>query len=188
MREQGIALIIESKSNATGQALAQRMVAEIGNRSQTLRTGVGQTTNDKSLRRVYDEALEAAMIGGQFSGMPVTCFWELGLLDWLYRLPADVLAANPYLAKIEALAEHDRKNNSDLARTLAAYLDYNGALAEAASALSVHRNTMLYRLGRIESILGVDLRNVSQRLNLHVAVKAYYLRATQTTKLSSASL
>jgi len=46
---------------------------------------------------------------------------------------------------------------------------------------------MLYRLGRIEAILGVDLRDVTQRLNLHVAVKAYYLRSTQITKLSSAS-
>lgn len=174
-REKGIALIVESKTNAVGQALAQKMVIEIGNRSQQLRVGVGQTTDGKSLRRVYDEAVEAADIGGRLNGVPVTCFWELGLLDWLYRLPPETVQANPYFAIVEALAEHDRKTNSDLARTLAAYLDHGGALAEAALTLNVHRNTMLYRLGRIEEITKVDLRDVSQRLNLHVAMKRYQL-------------
>ncbi len=187
IRGQGIALIVESKTNAAGQALAQKMVIEIGNRSQPLRAGIGQTTNDKSLRRAYDEAVEAAEIGGRLDGAPVTCFWELGLLDWLYRLPSEAVQANPYFAIIESLVEHDHKANSDLTRTLTAYLDHGGALAEAASALNVHRNTMLYRLGRIEEIAKVDLRDVNQRLNLHVAMKAYYLRSTQTTKLSSAS-
>jgi purine catabolism regulator len=176
-REKGIALIVESKTNAAGQALAQKMVAELGSRvwvgiSQT--TPAGGSANDKSLRRVYDEAVEAADIG-RLNGANVTCFWELGLLDWLYRLPPEVVQANPYFAIVEALAEHDRKANSDLTRTLAAYLDHGGALAEAASALNVHRNTMLYRLGRIEEIAKVDLRDVNQRLNLHVAVKAYQL-------------
>ncbi|MEK7325639.1 MAG: PucR family transcriptional regulator ligand-binding domain-containing protein, partial [Chloroflexota bacterium] len=171
-REKGIALIVESRTNAAGQALAQKVMAELGSRGWV---GISQTTNDKSLRRVYDEAVEAADIGKRLNGATVTCFWELGLLDWLYRLPSEAVRANPYFAIVQALAEHDRKANSDLTRTLAAYLDHGGALAEAASALNVHRNTMLYRLGRIEEITKVDLRDVNQRLNLHVAVKAYQL-------------
>jgi purine catabolism regulator len=173
-REKGLAVVIESKSNAAGQTLAGRLVAELGSRSQPMTVGLGGTTNDESLRQAYDEAFEAADIGARM-GMTTACFWELGLLDWLYRLPPETLQANPYFTKVEALAEHDRKNNSDLVRTLAAYLDHGGALAEAAAALSIHRNTMLYRLGRIEEILGVDLRQVNQRLNLHVAVKGYQL-------------
>jgi len=70
----------------------------------------------------------------------------------LYRLPPEAVKANPYFGIIESLVEHDHKANSDLTRTLATYLDHGGALAEAASALNVHRNTMLYRLGRIEEI------------------------------------
>lgn len=174
-REKGIAVVIESKSIAGGQALAQQMAAELGSQAQTLTIGISQTTNDRSLRRVYDEAFEAATIGARL-GMATAPFWELGLLDWLYRLPPEALEANPYFAKVQELAEHDRKNRGDLVRTLAAYLDHGGALAEAASVLSVHRNTMLYRLNRIEEILGTDLREVNQRLNLHVAVKGYQLK------------
>ncbi|MEP7357201.1 MAG: helix-turn-helix domain-containing protein [Anaerolineales bacterium] len=49
-------------------------------------------------------------------------------------------------------------------------------MAEAAGTLTVHRNTLLYRLGRIGEIIDVDLRDVEQRLNLHVALKAYRLK------------
>jgi purine catabolism regulator len=77
---------------------------------------------------------------------------------------------------VQALAEHDRKSNSDLVHTLEAYLEHGGALAEAAEALSIHRNTLLYRVGRIEAVTGIDLKDTTQRLNLHVALKAFLLR------------
>ncbi len=176
LREHGIAIVIEAKSNSTGQALAQKLIAKIG--SPTLVVGVGQVHPDeKSLRRSYDEALVAAEIGQRLtSGPSVSCHWELGLLDWLYRLPREVLNGNPYLAKIEVLAAHDRRSNSDLVNTLELYLEYGGALADAAAALNVHRNTLLYRLGRIEEIADIDLKDVRQRLNLHVALKSYRLK------------
>jgi DNA-binding PucR family transcriptional regulator len=60
-------------------------------------------------------------------------------------------------------------------RTLDAYLEHGGALAQAAAALSIHRNTLLYRLGRVEAITGLDLKDVKQRMNLHLALKAYQL-------------
>ena len=98
------------------------------------------------------------------------------MLTWLYHLPADVLAANPSLGVVQALAEHNRKANSDLVRTLAAYLEHGGALAEAANSLNIHRNTLLYRVGRIEVITGLNLKDTAQRLNLHIALKAFLLK------------
>ena len=97
-------------------------------------------------------------------------------MDWLYQLGPEALAANRFLAIIETLAEHDQRTKGDLVRTLEAYLEKGGALAEAASLLTVHRNTLLYRISRIEEIADVDLRDVEQRLNLHVALKAYRLK------------
>lgn len=177
-RERGVALVVESKLATTGQRLAERLATEISNPAQPLMVGVSDVhPADKSLRRLYDEASEAAEIGQRLrSDPPLVCFWELGLLDWLYRLPADAMRRNPYWLKIEMLAEHDSRTNGDLLHTLEAYLEYGGALAEAAAAINVHRNTLLYRLGRIEEIANVDLKEVKQRLNLHVALKGYRLK------------
>lgn len=177
-RERGVALVVESKLATTGQRLAERLAAEISNPAQPLMVGVSDVhPADKSLRRLYDEANEAAEIGQRLRpDPPIVCFWELGLLDWLYRLPADAMRSNPYWLKIEMLAQHDSRTNSDLLHSLEAYLEYGGALAEAAAAINVHRNTLLYRLGRIEEIADVDLKEVKQRLNLHVALKGYRLK------------
>jgi DNA-binding PucR family transcriptional regulator len=41
----------------------------------------------------------------------------------------------------------------------------------------VHRNTLLYRLGRVQEFMGMDLKNVTVRLNLHIALKAYRLKS-----------
>jgi purine catabolism regulator len=177
-RERGIAVIVESRANATASALAQRLVAELNNAAQPLMIGAGQVyPNEKSLRRTYEEALEAAEIGQRLGNSArVVNFWELGLLDWLYRLPTDALEGNPYLRKVEILSEHDARTRGELTLTLETYLEYGGALAEAATALNVHRNTLLYRLGRIEEIADVDLRDTRQRINLYVALKGYRLR------------
>jgi purine catabolism regulator len=177
-RDRGLAVVVESRTDAAGGALAEKLVGEVSNPALPLVVGVGRATaEDRRLRRSYEEAREAALIGERLGRPPrVVCFWKLGLLDWLYHLPPDVMAGNPYLATVQALAEHDRKTNGDLVRTLDSYLEHGGALAEAAAALNIHRNTLLYRIGRIEEITGMDLKDTAQRLNLHVALKAHLLR------------
>jgi purine catabolism regulator len=176
-RERGVVLVIESNQNDIGKELAERMLKEVGHVALPLIVGVAAARNgEKSLRRGYDEAAEAAEIGGRLNGgAKVMAHWTLGLLDWLYRLPPEAMGGNAFLAKVQTLADHDIKSNSDLVKTLEAYLEYGGALAEAAGAINVHRNTLLYRLGRIEAIAGVDLKDAGQRLNLHVALKGWRL-------------
>jgi purine catabolism regulator len=178
VRERGIAMILESKSNTTGQEIATRLLQEINHPVQPLAVGVGQVClAGKPLSRSFEEALEAADIAWRLGGEPrVACFWELGLLDWVYHLPHEVLTSNGYLAKLHKLADHDSRTNGDMVRTLEAYLEYGGALAEAAAVLNIHRNTLLYRLGRVEEITDLDLKDVEQRLNVHVALKAYQLK------------
>ena len=61
-------------------------------------------------------------------------------------------------------------------RTLATYLDRGGKYDETAQALSIHRNTLRYRLSRIAEISGHDLADTETRLNLHLATRAWRLR------------
>jgi hypothetical protein len=59
-----------------------------------------------------------------------------------------------------------------LARTAEVFLDCAGSAARAAAALRIHRQTLYYRLGRIEALTGLDLADGENRLLLHTAVKA----------------
>ncbi|MFF4329368.1 PucR family transcriptional regulator [Streptomyces sp. NPDC001591] len=60
----------------------------------------------------------------------------------------------------------------ELARTAEVFLDCAGQAGRAAAALGVHRQTLYYRLGRVEQLTGLDLDAGEDRLLLHMALKA----------------
>lgn len=86
---------------------------------------------------------------------------------------------NPFVRDLE---EYDKATGSSLSHTLKLYL-YNGYSAPlAADALSVHRNTVLYHLRRIEDILNVDLSDARLRFEL---TEAYALQDYVKAKIES---
>src|SRR5438552_4130998 len=116
------------------------------------------------------EAEQAVTMGRRLFGPDsATAFKNLGLYRLLYALePLPELRA----FRDDALGRLGAKDRRGvLLETLGAYLATNGSPTEAAELLHLHRNTVLYRLGRIEDLLGADLRNAEVRLGLHLALK-----------------
>jgi purine catabolism regulator len=68
------------------------------------------------------------------------------------------------------LLEYDHKQNADLVKTLEAFFQKHGNLSETAEALIVHRNTLLYRMTRINEIAQVDFKRPEIRLGMHLAL------------------
>ena len=69
------------------------------------------------------------------------------------------------------LVDYDRVHNTDLLRTLRTYFRCNGNSLETAERLLLHRNSLLYRLQRIEDLLQVDLKDTRDRLALNLALE-----------------
>ena len=67
--------------------------------------------------------------------------------------------------------KYDQERGTELVKTLEVFLENNGNLAQAARVLSLHRNSLIYRLQRIAEITGADLDSAEERLNLAVALK-----------------
>src|SRR5437588_4659443 len=86
---------------------------------------------------------------------------ETGTPEALRRFAADVL---------HTVAEHEERHGGDLLATLRAWLSVGCSTAAAAGALVVHRNTVTYRLGRIEQPTGRSLRDSRVRLELELAL------------------
>ena len=86
---------------------------------------------------------------------------ETGTPDALRRFAATVLQ------DVEA---HEERFGGDLITTLRAWLSAGCSTAAAADALVVHRNTVTYRLSRIEQLTGRTLRDSSVRLELQLAL------------------
>lgn len=62
--------------------------------------------------------------------------------------------------------------HTELARTAEAFLDNAGQAGRTAAALGIHRQTLYYRLSRVEQLTGLDLDDGEDRLLLHMSLKS----------------
>src|SRR5438067_2570072 len=90
-------------------------------------------------------------------------------------IPQLVLTQNPRLAErfvahsLGRLQDPKLRNREQLMETLEAYLA-KGSVKDAATALGLHRHTVLYRLEKLKELLGGDLDVPATRLRLQLAL------------------
>lgn len=73
---------------------------------------------------------------------------------------------------LRPLLVHDEQNQSDLVATLEAFLTHQRSWQKTASALHVHRQTVFYRIRRIEELTGRDVSETSDLSMLWMALQA----------------
>ena len=73
---------------------------------------------------------------------------------------------------IWALWEHDQEHGSELLETLFAFMQNSCNTARTAQLLSLHKNTLLYRLNRIKEITGNDLGSGEDLFLFHLSIRA----------------
>lgn len=88
------------------------------------------------------------------------------------------LASNPEvrqitLATIAPLLAYDKKREMDLIQTFIAYDNQNGNVSQAARVLNLHRQSLLYRLRKIESLTNLSLMNPDDVFLLNISVKVW---------------
>ncbi len=101
---------------------------------------------------------------------------SMGILRLLFQID-DVKHFKSYYQKtVMKIDVYDAMNQSNLMKTLEAYLACDGSTQKTADQLFVHRNTVLYQLKKIEGILGMDLTDLSCRMECAVGLMAKVLQ------------
>ncbi|MFF4661298.1 PucR family transcriptional regulator [Streptomyces sp. NPDC001381] len=95
---------------------------------------------------------------------PVAQWASIGPFRLLTSLPRDT-ARDPAVRALLSPA------HQELARTAEVYLDRAGQAGRAAAELGIHRQTLYYRLSRVEQLTGLDLADGEDRLLLHMTLK-----------------
>ena len=83
------------------------------------------------------------------------------------------------------LINYDEVHGSDLVFTLTVYLKNEGHVAGSAEVLFLHRNSVLYRLQRIQELSGLDIRDSQVRRLLSAALtltEPEFLRDSEVVK------
>lgn len=117
------------------------------------------------LPAAWHEALDAARAARAEPRLGRIAQWDtIGAYRLLTTLPDTGTdpAVRPLLAPAHA----------ELVRTAEAFLDCAGQASRTAQVLGIHRQTLYYRLGRVEKLTGLDLDEGEDRLLLHMALKA----------------
>jgi len=142
------------------------------------------------VRASYREAEQALTMGLRlFGGGRVVGFGDLGLYRLLYALQGHPELREFYDDQVRSLLDYDRRTGAGLMRTLDAFFRCHGSPTEMASVLHLHRNTVLYRLRRIEEIGHLRLDDPETRLNLHLCLRVReVLQASGEPEAPSAGL
>ena len=166
------------------QEFARQMRIEYGVR---LSIGIGNSCQVISdYRRGFAEAQEALQMGQNLHSehsndtklQPiVTHFNDLGVYRYLYKIARMDDLRDVYQDQIARIDSYDRRKNTDLLDTLETYLECAGNLTKTSERLFVHRNTLIQRLERLQSLCDIDLQERSNWLTLQVAIKVYNLRS-----------
>ncbi|GII92096.1 PucR family transcriptional regulator [Sinosporangium siamense] len=144
----------------------------------TFSTGTSRTAAaPEELPEAYAQALKAARVGRQLHGPgAVAHFDQLGVYR-LLSLVNDTEELHAFVKEtLGPLAGDADAENADLRRTLHVLLETNLNVAETARRLHFHYNTLRYRIGKLERLLGNFTEDAHLRLNLTLALHIMRMR------------
>lgn len=75
-----------------------------------------------------------------------------------------------YHSQLDNLIDYDKKYNTECVETLKVFLDCFNNISKASRMLVIHRNTLLYRITKIEDVLGRSLSDPTVCIELHLAL------------------
>ena len=125
----------------------------------------------KSLKTSYEEALLASKVCLNFDNK-INFYDESRILKLLFEMRNSTTLKNLYSETLEPLLKYDAANGTELVKTLEVFFNNNCNIRKTAETLFIHNNSVVYRLRKIENISGFDLKNIDDKLNLQVALKA----------------
>ncbi|HWV08758.1 MAG TPA: PucR family transcriptional regulator ligand-binding domain-containing protein [Pseudomonas sp.] len=127
------------------------------------------------------EARQALVAAQSFpERLGLCCFSELGVLELLGAIRDRSLLDRFVSRVLGPLIGDDSRHEPVLMPTLEAWFHENGNLALAAQRLAVHRNTLSYRIQRIEALTGCAFNDPHDRLNISVALLIWRLSSPRS--------
>lgn len=168
-------VVLFSSCRPDADAFYRAVSDEMGSVSGAIGIG-GRCGSPDEFPRSFDEAMRALRIRQQSRPQHgITFFDELGIYRLLSRGERGSDIKSFVREWLGPLLDYDVKHQSNLVRTLSQYLECGGNYNATASLLVIHRSTLRYRLRRIREISHIEINDVDNRLNLHIATRAWQI-------------
>lgn len=178
MDDESIALVKELKSGEDFKEIEKTAKVILDTLSMELLIkaviGIGTTVDTlKDIECCYREAQTALAVGSIFdSDRPVTYYNSLGIGRLIYQLPMDLCRV--FLKEVFK-EEPFESLDAETLMTIQKFFENNLNVSETSRQLYVHRNTLVYRLNKIQKMTGLDLTKFDDAIIFKVSmlVKKY---------------
>ena len=144
--------------------------------------GIGTVINNvKEIARSYKEARVALEVGKVFDDeKSILSYEDLGIGRLIYQLPTTLCEL--FLTEVFKKGSIDDLDQ-EIIFTIQKFFENNLNVSETSRQLYVHRNTLVYRLDKIQKITGLDLRIFDQAIIFKVAMMVNKYLRSNTMKL-----
>lgn len=133
--------------------------------------GISNVFSDiREVKDAYECAKIAAHSANPNQKLQVIFYNKMGvylLLNEIKKLPAAKAFTSLYL---QPLLDYDSETGGELIKTLDTFFANNCNMRKTAECLYVHKNSVIYRLNKIEQMTGLDLNNSSDKFNLQLGL------------------
>ena len=117
----------------------------------------------------YQEARMALEVGRVFYAQQDTIsYGRLGIGRLIYQLPQSL--CEMFIREVFGETVPDILEDEEAMNTINRFFENSLNISETARQLYLHRNTLVYRLERIEKAIGLDIRNFEDAMTFRIAV------------------
>ncbi|MFK4416562.1 purine catabolism regulator [Bacillus sp. RC251] len=119
----------------------------------------------------FKEATDAFYYGEMSGSKEFIEIYQAKEISAILRMIPQEQLKKFYESTLHSLANENEKDHAVLLHTLSVYLETHCAISETAKRLFLHRNTVIYRLEKCEEILGRNIKDPNETLQLRIAFR-----------------
>jgi purine catabolism regulator len=175
-----VVALVPAAADTVDPVVAELVAAVAGDRGggrRSFSTGISRVIQSVAdLPIAYDQARKAVLVGRRMRGPGAVAHFDSLGVHRLLSLVSDPEELRSFAAEVLRGLAADTTEAIDLRNTLQVLLDTNCNVAETARSLHFHYNTLRYRIGKLESIVGPFTADADLRLDIALALRVVHMR------------
>ena len=162
--------LAENENNADIDRYAKGIIEQLTkDGAKGVRISYGTTVHEiKDVSRSYKEAKMAVDVGKIFfEGKQIIAYNELGIGRLIYQLPIPL--CKMFIREIFGSKNPD-DFDEEMLTTIYKFFENSLNVSETSRQLFIHRNTLVYRLDKLQKITGLDIREFEDAITFRIAL------------------
>lgn len=170
--EKGIVIIISSnKENSNIEKIIARALDNLSNKNINYHIGISNFYRDyKDFKKAITEARYAYITCDKISKKNISKISEIGIYQMLIPICENPAVLEYSRSIVNKVKEYDAMYNMDILNTVLMYIKCDNDIIKTSEKLFVHKNTIRYRLKKIETIIDNSNNDCMEQLSTSIRI------------------